>query len=128
MKYYTILFILSFIGQYTFGQQADSTKKQYLGVLTLAEKYRSISNWTDTTQAIVTDHFNRLLKFHKEGRVIFAGRTEYQVDNPDMMGLVIFFSKNDKEAEEFMNEDPAVKNKIMQMRLHPYTVAIDRCK
>ena len=40
------------------------------------------------------------------------------------MGLVIFYAKDDKEALQFMMDDPAVKNKIMLAKAHPYGIAL----
>src|SRR5829696_4075838 len=98
----------------------DSTKVKknaYLGVLTLSEKYKDEKNWGATEQAIVGEHFQRLIKNKDEGVVVLAGRTELPLNSPDMMGLVIFYAKDDKEALQFMMDDPAVKNKIMQAKV-----------
>jgi hypothetical protein len=40
------------------------------------------------------------------------------------MGLVIFYAKDEKEALQFMQDDPAVKNKIMLAKALPYSIAI----
>ena len=107
----------------------DATKKKaYLGVLTLSEKYKDEKNWTAGEQAIVGEHFQRLIKKKEEGIVVLAGRTELPLNNPDMMGLVIFYAKDEKEALQFMMDDPAVKNKIMQTKVHPYGLAITKCQ
>ena len=107
----------------------DTTKKTaYLGVLTLSEKYKDEKNWAAGDQAIVSEHFQRLLKKKDEGTVVLAGRTELPLNNPDMMGLVIFYAKDEKEALQFMMDDPAVKNKIMQTKVHPYGLAISKCQ
>ena len=109
----------------------DTTKgqlKEYLGVLTLVEKFKDEKNWTEKDQGIVGEHFQRLIKSKNEGIVVLAGRTEYETNNPDMMGLVIFYARDDKEALQFMMEDPAVKNKIMLARVHPYGIAVNKCK
>ena len=126
MKYSLVILLLIFTIS-AFGQK-DSTKKQYLGVLTLTEKYQDEKNWSASEQATVGEHFQRLLKFKKEGVVLLAGRTEYEVSNPEMVGLVIFVAKDEKEALQFMMEDPAVKNKIMLAKVHPYSVAINKCE
>jgi len=107
----------------------DTTKKNaYLGVLTLTEKFKEEKNWSAGEQAIVGEHFQRLIKKKDEGIVVLAGRTELPLNNPDMMGLVIFYAKDDKEALQFMLDDPAVKNKIMQAKVHPYGLAITKCQ
>jgi len=60
--------------------------------------------------------------------VVLAGRTELPLNNPEMMGLVIFYAKDEKEALQFMMDDPAVKNKIMLAKVHPYGLAISKCQ
>lgn len=122
-----VLVFACFITIQAFAQ--DSTKKKaYLGVLTLSEKYKDEKNWTTGDQSIVGEHFQRLLKKKEEGIVVLAGRTELPLNNPDMMGLVIFYAKDDKEALQFMMDDPAVKNKVMQTKVHPYGLAISKCQ
>ena len=44
------------------------------------------------------------------------------------MGLDIFNAKDEKEALQFMMDDPAVKNKIMLAKVHPYGLAITKCQ
>jgi len=109
----------------------DTTKTKmnaYLGVLTLSEKYKEEKNWAAGDQAVVGEHFQRLIKKKEEGIVVLAGRTELPLNNPDMMGLVIFYAKDEKEALQFMMDDPAVKAKIMLTKVHPYGLAITKCK
>ena len=109
----------------------DTTKSKmnaYLGVLTLPQKYQDEKNWTAADQAVVGEHFQRLIKKKEEGIVVLAGRTELPLNNPEMMGLVIFYAKDEKEALQFMMDDPAVKNKIMLAKVHPYGLAISKCQ
>jgi uncharacterized protein len=108
----------------------DSTKqkpKEWLGVLTLSEKYKDEKNWTEKDQAIVGQHFQRLIKMKDSGIVILAGRMQLALNDPDMKGLVIFYAANEKEAEQFMQGDPAVKNKIMLAKVYPYDIAVNKC-
>ena len=124
-----LLVAASFITIQTLAQ--DTTKKKmnaYLGVLTLPQKYQDEKNWAAADQAIVGEHFQRLVKKKEEGIVVLAGRTELPLNNPEMMGLVIFYAKDEKEALQFMMDDPAVKNKIMQAKVHPYGLAISKCQ
>jgi uncharacterized protein YciI len=96
-------------------------------VLTLTEKYTDEKNWSQNDQAIVGEHFQRLVKYKTEGVVVLAGRVELDLNNPDMKGLVIFFAKDEKEALQFMMDDPAVKSKIMQAKVYPYGIATNKC-
>lgn len=122
-------FVLSlFTAAQSFAQDTTKVKiKEWLGVLTLTEKYQDEKNWTKNDEAIVGEHFQRLLKMKSEGVVILAGRTQTELSNTEGMGLVIFYAKDEKEASEFMMNDPAVKNKIMKSKVLPYGVAINKC-
>jgi uncharacterized protein len=112
-----------------FAQDSSKVKpKEYLGVLTLTEKYKEEKNWTAVEQGIVGEHFKRLVKMKEEGIVVLAGRTNYELNNPDMMGLVIFYAADDAAAQKIMMEDPAVKNNIMQAKVHSYGIAVKQCK
>ena len=112
----------------SFAQDNSKSKKVWLGVLTLPEKFQDEKNWTAADQAIVGEHFQRLVKKKEEGVVVLAGRTELPLNNPEMMGLVIFYATDEKEALQFMMDDPAVKNKIMQAKVHPYGLAVSKCQ
>jgi uncharacterized protein YciI len=125
-----LLFVLSlFLSVQSFAQDSTKVKmKEWLGVLTLTEKYTDEINWTSTDQSIVAEHFQRLVKMKEAGVVVLAGRMELPLNDPFMQGLVIFYAKNEKEANEFMMNDPAVKNKIMNAKVVPYGIAVSACK
>ena len=126
MKHILII-ILCGLGFTSSAMDKDSTKKEYLGVLTVTEKYRDDKNWTKADQAVVGEHFQRLTRYKNDGVVVLAGRTQYESNNPDLIGIVIFYAKDDKEALQFMMDDPAVKNKIMLAKVHPYAIALNKC-
>lgn len=102
--------------------------RQWLGILTLTEKFKKEANWSSQDQAVVGEHFQRLQKKLQEGIVILAGRMELPLDDPDMKGLVIFTARDEKEALQFMQDDPAVKAKIMETKVYPYGVAVSKCR
>jgi uncharacterized protein YciI len=126
------LFLIScfiIITYVSFAQDSTKTKpKQWLGILTLAPHYQDEKNWTPNDQATVGAHFNRLVQMNKEGVVLLAGRTQLETNDPNMMGLVIFYAKDEKEAMDFMLNDPAVKSKIMLAKVLPYGIAVGGCK
>ena len=123
-----ILICACFIAIHATAQDTTKTKsKSWLGVLTLTSKYQDEKNWTQNDQAIVGEHFQRLVKYKTDGVVVLAGRTELDFSNPEMKGLVIFYAKDEKAAVQFMMDDPAVKNKIMQTKVYPYGIAINKC-
>ena len=125
-----LLFVLSlFFVTLSFAQDSTKVKlKEWVGVLTVTEKFADEKNWTAAEQSIVGEHFQRLIKMKEKGIVVLAGRMELPVSDPNMQGLVIFYAKDEKEANEFMMNDPAVKNKIMNAKVVPYGIAVSACK
>lgn len=97
-------------------------KKQFAYVLHLAPEWVDHSKWTPREQEIGGKHFAWLLQKHKEGKVLFAGRT--LVDNP--MGIVVLEVDSEQEARAIMEGDAAVKEELMMAELHPFQVALQR--
>ncbi len=126
MKQLLTLICLLFV-LHTFAQEKTKTP-QWLGILTLADKYKDAKNWSKQDEAIVGEHFQRLVKMKNEGVVLLAGRTQLELNDAGMMGLVIFYAKDEKEAIQFMQDDPAVKNKIMLAKVVSYAVAVNKCE
>ncbi len=123
-----VLLLACFITIQSFAQDNTKDKKAWLGVLTLPDKFKDEKNWTPADQAIVGEHFQRLVKKKEEGIVVLAGRVELPLNDPDMVGLVVFYANDEKEALQFMMDDPCVKAKIMLAKVHPYGLAITKCQ
>ncbi|MHA1562828.1 MAG: YciI family protein, partial [Promethearchaeota archaeon] len=80
------------------------------------------SNWTEIENKIVEEHFQRLKLDCEKGKVILAGRT--LTNTPEGFGIVIFRDISIKNAEIYMNNDPAIQKKIMTGTLFPYRNAM----
>jgi uncharacterized protein YciI len=70
-------------------------------------------------EATIDEHFDYLKKGLTEKKLILAGPC---VDGE--FGLVIFRAASKEEAENFMKNDPAVKNHVMNAELHPFRVSL----
>lgn len=97
-------------------------KLQFLYQLKLIPSLLDEASWTDKENSIVQHHFEVLQKLQEEGKLLLAGRTL----NNDPMGIVILEVDTEEEAVEMMNNDPAVKEGIMEAQLFPYRVALYR--
>ncbi len=75
---------------------------------------------TESELSTVGEHFNRLHLASESGMVRLAGRT--QEEHP--VGLLIFHAVDEQAAEDFVAEDPCVKAKIFNYKIHPYSIAI----
>ena len=74
---------------------------------------------TESERGIVSEHFLYLQKLNEDKTVFLAGRTE-QAE----FGIVILHTENREQAEEIMNNDPAVKQKVMTAELYPFMIAL----
>ncbi|MBL6449801.1 hypothetical protein JMN32_26050 [Fulvivirga sp. 29W222] len=99
--------------------------KDYIYILRLLPEYQDESSWTEEVTLIADSHFSYLKELHDKGLAFFVGRTDYNVDNTDNFGIVIFKAKNKEEAEALMNNDPAVKNGLMRADVHPFKVVFN---
>ena len=95
-------------------------KLQFLYQLKLIPSLLDQANWTDKENSIVQHHFEVLQNLQEEGKLLLACRTL----NLDPMGIVILEVDTEEEAVELMNNDPAVKEGIMEAQLFPYRVAL----
>ncbi|MGR3763338.1 YciI family protein [Rossellomorea sp. NS-SX7] len=95
---------------------------EYIYILKLIPRLHKEENWTGEDEKVVADHFKRLKEYRDRGVVILAGRTLNEEENA--FGIVVFQAENEAAAEEFMREDPSVKEGIMTAELFPYRVAL----
>lgn len=103
-------------------QKTATKKKQFAFVLKLIPRLLDDNAWTKDDEEAVGKHFRRLQRLHKQGIVLFAGRT--LTNDNDQFGLVIVQAASKEEAEILMNEDDAVKAGIMTTKLFPFAVAL----
>ena len=97
-------------------------KLQFLYQLKLIPSLLDESNWTEKENKIVQHHFEELQDLQKAGKLILAGRTLNMDDNG--FGIVILEVESEEEAQTLMENDPAVKEGIMEATLFPYRVAL----
>jgi uncharacterized protein len=77
---------------------------------------------TDAEAEIISQHFDYLQRLMQEGVVILAGRT--LTTDEQSFGIVIFNATSEEAALALMNNDPAVRHRVMDARLFPYRVAL----
>jgi uncharacterized protein YciI len=82
-------------------------------------KPESFGHASPQDEAIIDEHFEYLKKALAERRLILAGRC---LDGE--FGIAIFSAESEKQAEEFMKNDPAVKKGVMTAELHPFRIAL----
>ncbi len=98
--------------------------QHYIYILKLNAQYKKEETRNEAINEIIGAHFEYLKKHVEEGVAQLVGKTDYKNDHPDNIGMVIFLADNEAAAKEIMNNDPAVKNGIMNAILHPFRLAL----
>lgn len=100
----------------------ENNMETYIYVLKLIERLWEDSKWTQADEDIAARHFEKLKADHENGLVIMAGRTE----RTDMtgFGIVVFKAVDSESAQNYMLDDPAVKEGIMTAEVQRYHLAI----
>lgn len=81
-------------------------------------KENFVETMTDEESNIMSQHSDYITKLLDDKILVLAG--------PELsgkFGIVIFNAKDKNEAESIMLKDPAIKNKIVTVELHPFRVS-----
>lgn len=90
----------------------------FIYVLNLARR-ETLERMSPEEEAIIDEHFEYLMRGLTADKLILAGRC---LDGE--FGIVVFCADDEKHAKEFMENDPAVKSRIMTAELHPFRIAL----
>ena len=99
-----------------------TTSLQFLYTIQTTRPEMLLEGPTPEESEIVTRHFNYLQGLLEKQVVILAGRT--QNTDPSSFGIVIIQAETEQAAKQIMENDPAVKHKIMKAKLYPYRIAL----
>lgn len=92
--------------------------EQFVYVLRL-KRARAREALTPEDETIISKHFEYLQAQLHEGRLILAGPCTDRA-----FGIVILRAESEREALEFMKNDPSVKLGVMSGELHPFRIAL----
>ena len=107
-------------------ENQSTSKQKFCYVLKLFPEYYDLDNWPEEANATLSTHFNYLKKLTEEGFLILAGRT---VNNPmtgDDFGICILEASSKEEAQNILDNDPSVKDKVMYATLYDFSLALLR--
>jgi len=96
----------------------------YLYVLRPTRPEMISDGMTETEQNTVAAHVEHLQGLAESGVVRIAGRT---LDTgKQTFELVVFMAASETEAQKLVDEDPAVRERVMTAELFSFRVAVDR--
>lgn len=78
-----------------------------------------VDSMSPLEEEVVEEHFSYLKRKLDEGSLILAGPC---LDG--FFGIVIFEAVSPEEAQQFMNNDPAIRKGLMTGEIHPFRVSL----
>ena len=77
---------------------------------------------TPEEEQVVSEHFTYLKELTDQGVVLLAGRTLN--NDPNTFGIVVFRANSEEDAKRLVENDPAVKHRVMQAEIYPFKIAL----
>ncbi|WP_139491877.1 YciI family protein [Brevibacillus dissolubilis] len=77
-----------------------------------------LTTMTETEQVVMGEHLAYLQNLLDKGQLLLAGPCEDAT-----FGIAVFYADSEQEARAVMENDPAVREQIMNARLHPFRAA-----
>ena len=96
----------------------------FIYILQLKSPYEQEACWTDETRATLGRHWNYLVDLHAKGVMKIVGRTEVPIENPENRGIAIFTAEDEAAAKLIMENDPCIKEGVMEGKLFPFNFAL----
>lgn len=104
----------------------QGSKKFYCYRLQLFPEYYDRRNWTDRELELIGVHFNYLEDLLEKKILYIAGRTVHEPMTDDDFGIAVLHASSEGEARSYMENDPAVKGKLMYAKLFEFSLALWR--
>jgi uncharacterized protein YciI len=97
-------------------------KGQYLYIIRPTRIEMLTEGPTEREQEIVSQHFNYLQDLTQQGLAILVGRS--QTADADSLGIIVYQAPSEEAARQLMENDPAVKQGVMQATFYPFRIAL----
>ena len=112
----------------TFTNEYDGNANQtYVYILKYTEEFRKNIQWGSRELGFAQEHVAYIKELVDENKAWFLGRTTNFYD-PDMFGVIVFEAAGMEEAKKILDNDPLVKNNIMQGTVSPFSIVFGKEK
>lgn len=99
-----------------------NSKKEFVYVLKVTARLREEENWRENHRKTLENHFKYLKNLLSEGKLIMAGDTS--VTEKSNVELVIIKAYTEEEAKNLMNNDPGIKEGIMEGSIYNFKISL----
>lgn len=104
----------------------EKKKNHYCYILRLYPEFYDRNDWGEKQFEIISTHFNYLKDLTEKGILFLAGRTVNEPMTDRDLGIAILETETEDEARTLMENDPAVKGKLMHADFFNFSLALLR--
>ncbi len=104
----------------------DKKRNYYCYILRLYPEYFDFDVWTEKENELIGIHFAYLKDLIEKKILFLAGRSVNEPMTEKDFGIAILETKTEEEAHSYMENDPAVKGKLMRAELFEFSLALLR--
>ena len=97
--------------------------QQFIYVLRYNATFKQAIKWSAKEGALAREHVIYLKDLMDNGNAYLIGRTPNMYD-PNLFGVVIFDAPDLESAKKIMDQDPLIKNNIMEGELSPFQIVL----
>ncbi len=104
----------------------DRKNNYYCYILKLYPEYFDFNVWTEKEKELIGIHFIYLKDLVERNILFLAGRSVNEPMTEKDFGIAILETKTKEEARNYMENDPAVKGKLMHAELFEFSLSLLR--
>jgi len=102
-------------------EDSGSANQTYVYILKYTEEFRKNIQWGSRELGFAQEHVSYIKELAEDNKAYLLGRTT-NVYDADMFGVIVFEAASMEEAKKILDDDPLVKNNIMQGTLSPFSI------
>jgi uncharacterized protein YciI len=104
-------------------EDTGSANQTYIYILKYTEEFRKNIQWGSRELGFAQEHVSYIKELADENKAYLLGRTT-NVYDAEMFGVIVFEAASMEEAKKILNDDPLVKNNIMQGTVSPFSIVL----
>ncbi len=102
-------------------ENSKSANQTYIYILKYTEEFRKNIQWGSRELGFAQEHVAYIKELADENKAYLLGRTT-NVYDAEMFGVIVFEAASMEEAKKILEDDPLVKNNIMQGSVSPFSI------
>ena len=112
----------------TFRNECSGIANQtYAYILKYTDDFKKNIQWGSRELGFAQEHVSYIRELANENKAYFLGRTTNFYD-AEMFGIIVFEAASMEEAKKILDDDPLVKNNIMQGTVSPFSIVFAKEK